>query len=45
MNDMFLILEMCVDYTYADDNTIFDVKDTPEELKRSVEHDASNVTD
>ncbi len=45
MNDMFLILEMCEDYNYTDDNTISDVKDTPDELKCSLEHDASNVTD
>ncbi len=45
MNDMFVILEMCEDYNYADDNTISDVKDTPDELKHSREHDASNVTD
>ncbi len=45
MNDMFVILEMCEDYNYADDNTISDVKDTQDELKRSLEHDASNVTD
>ncbi len=45
MNDMFLIIEMCEVYNYADDNTISDVKDTPDELKRSLEHDASNVTD
>ncbi len=38
MNDMFLILEMCEDYNYADDNTISDVKNTPDE------HDTSNVT-
>ncbi len=42
---MFSILEMFEDYNYADDNTISDVKDTPDELKRSLEHDASNVTD
>ncbi len=36
---------MCEDYSYADDNTISDVKDTPDKLKRSLEHDASNVTD
>ncbi len=40
-----LILEMCEDYNYANDNTISDVKDTPDELKCSIEHDASNVTD
>ncbi len=34
MKDMFLILEMCEDYNYADDNTISHAKDTPEELKR-----------
>ncbi len=45
MNDMFLILEMYEDYNYADDNTISNTKDTPEELKHSLEHDASNVTD
>ncbi len=45
MNDMFLIREKCEDYNYADDNTITNVKDTPEELKCSLEHDASNVTD
>ena len=45
MNDMFLILEMCEDYNYADDNTISDAKDTPDELKSSLEHDAKNVTD
>ncbi len=43
MNDMLLILEMCEDYNYAVDNTISDAKDTPEELKCSREHDASNV--
>ncbi len=36
---------MCEDYNYADDNTISDVKDTPDELKCLLEHDASNVTD
>ncbi len=41
MNDMFLILQMCEGYNYADDNTISDAKDTTEELK----HDASIVTD
>ncbi len=45
MNDMFLIIEMCEDYNYADDNTIYDVKYIPDELKLSLEHDASNVTD
>ncbi len=45
MNDMFLILEMCEDYNYADVNTISVVKDSPDQLKRSLEHDASNVTD
>ncbi len=33
------------DYNYVDDDTISDAKDTPEELKRSLEHDASNVID
>ncbi len=45
MNDMFLILEMCENYNYADDNSISDVKDTPDELKCLLEHDASNVKD
>ncbi len=29
MNDMFLILDMCEDYNYVDDDTISDVKHTP----------------
>ncbi len=33
MNDMLLILEMCEDYNYADDNTISNVKDTPDQVK------------
>ncbi len=32
ISDMFLILEMCEDYNYADDNTISDVKDTLDEM-------------
>ncbi len=40
-----IILEICEDYNYADDNTISDIKDTPDELKHSFEHDESNVTD
>jgi len=45
LNDMFLILEACDDYNYADDNTLSDVKDTPDELKESLESDAESVTD
>ncbi len=45
INYMFLILEMCENYNYADDNTIFYAQDTPRELKHSLEHDAINVTD
>ncbi len=33
MNGMFLILESWEDYNYADDNTLSDEKDTPEEDK------------
>ncbi len=45
MNDMFLLLEMFEDYNYADNNTISDAKDILQELKCSLEHDTSNVTD
>ena len=45
MNDMFFILETCEDYKFADDNTLSDVQDTPEELTVSLETDAENVTD
>ncbi len=44
MNDMFLILESCEDYNYADDNTLSDKQDTPEELKEFLECDAEHVT-
>ncbi len=41
MNDMFLVLEMCEDYNYTDNNTISDVQYTPDELKCLLEHDAN----
>ncbi len=44
MNDMFLILESCEHYNYADDNTLSDEQDTHGELKESMECDAEHVT-
>ncbi len=35
---------MCENYNYADNNTVSDTKDIPEEMKRSLEYDARNVT-
>ncbi len=40
---MFLIPEMCEAYNYAENNTFSDAKDTPEEMKCSLEHYTSNV--
>ncbi len=33
-----------LEYNYADDNTLSDEQDTPEELKESLECDAEHVT-
>ncbi len=44
MNDIFLILESCEDYNYADNNTLSDQQDISEELTESLECDAEYVT-
>ncbi len=45
MNDMFLILESCEDYNYADDNTLSGEQDTLEEMKELLECDAEQWFD